>query len=159
MPDASCPPPLITDVGLWRETVIMDSIRIARFIRAIRALPSDQPRETPGKWYRTQKEHWLGWLAEYHGPGAYGRAGTTRRDAEFAYNHIVEVKMLTWLIEAAGVSPALVRRAQRSVAAATSLQQKAAAVRRHVPWQVLKGVLFGSEKPNSVQRTRLTPRC
>lgn len=24
-------------------------------------------------WYSSQKEHWLGWLAEYSGPGAYGR--------------------------------------------------------------------------------------
>ncbi len=22
-------------------------------------------------WYKTQQEHWLGWLAEYSGPGAY----------------------------------------------------------------------------------------
>ena len=27
----------------------------------------------------------------------------TQRDARFAYNHIVEPKMLLWLIEAAGV--------------------------------------------------------
>jgi hypothetical protein len=24
-------------------------------------------------WYRTQKEHWLGWLREYNGPGYYSR--------------------------------------------------------------------------------------
>jgi hypothetical protein len=122
----------------------MESISIARFIRAIRSLPSDEPKYTPGKWYKTQKEHWLGWLSEYHGPGAYGRTGKTRRDAKFAYNHIVEVKMLTWLIEAAGVSPELVRRAKRSAAAGSSLAQKAAAVRRHVPWDELQRALFRS---------------
>jgi len=38
-------------------------------------------------WYQSQKEHWRGWLAEYHGPGYYGRKNS-RRTAEFVYNHI-----------------------------------------------------------------------
>jgi hypothetical protein len=38
-----------------------------------------------GAWYRSQKEHWLGWLAEYDGPGAYGRSAKTPRDAQYAY--------------------------------------------------------------------------
>ena len=25
-------------------------------------------------WWSTQKEHWLGWLTEYNGPGYYGRS-------------------------------------------------------------------------------------
>jgi hypothetical protein len=37
-------------------------------------------------WYSTQKEHWLGWLKEYDGPGYYGRK-KRHRSAEFAYNH------------------------------------------------------------------------
>jgi hypothetical protein len=40
---------------------------------------------------------------EYDGPGAYGRIAGKQRDARFAYNHIVEPKMLLWLIKAAGV--------------------------------------------------------
>ena len=42
---------------------------IAAFIEAIEKLPSDEPVFTPRKWYRTQKERWLGWLREYDGPG------------------------------------------------------------------------------------------
>ena len=124
----------------------MESVSIAKFIRAIRALPSDEPRVTPGKWYTTQKDHWLGWLGEYHTPGAYGRTSKDGRDAEFAYNHIVEVKMLKWLIDAAEVSPELVERARRGSAAAKSLQQKSAAVRGHVPWHELHKALFGRQK-------------
>jgi len=81
------------------------AVSIGRFIKAIQALPSDEPRVYPKKWYATQKEHWLGWLRDYHGPGAYGRRSEIRRDAEYVYNHIVEVEMLLWLIEAAGVEP------------------------------------------------------
>jgi hypothetical protein len=39
-----------------------------------------------GAWYTTQKEHWLGWLSEYCGPGYYGRKNW-QRSAEFVYNH------------------------------------------------------------------------
>lgn len=133
--------------GPRKKVRIVQSVSIAKFIRAIRALPSDKPQVTPGKWYRTQKEHWLGWLSEYHGPGAYGRAGTGSRDAQFAYNHIVEAKMLLWIIEAAEVNPKLVRMARRSAAGTTSLTQKSAAVRKHVPWQELSKTLFGSPSP------------
>lgn len=43
----------------------------------------------PGVWYRTQKEHWLGWLRDYDCPGAYGRKVTGGRDSHFVYNHVV----------------------------------------------------------------------
>lgn len=126
-----------------RRAHVVPSVSIAKFRRAIAALPADKPRVTPGKWYRTQKEHWLGWLREYHGPGAYGRIHGSRRDARFAYNHIVEVKMLLWLIKAAGVAPALINKARRGAAAASTLCGKSAAVRRHVPWTKLSVALFG----------------
>lgn len=53
-----------------------------------------------GAWYRSQKQHWLGWLAEYSGPGAYGRQSDTIRSAELAYNRIQCAPMLFWLAEA-----------------------------------------------------------
>jgi hypothetical protein len=56
-----------------------------------------------GAWYRSQKEHWLGWLSEYNGPGAYGRSEKQKRTAEYAYNHIQCAPMLFWLAEALGV--------------------------------------------------------
>jgi hypothetical protein len=48
-------------------------ITIDEFIRVIKRLPSDQPVDNPRKWYKTQKEHWLGWLGEYDSSGAFGR--------------------------------------------------------------------------------------
>ena len=54
------------------------SISIEQFILAIERLPEDAPRDRDGVWYRTQKEHWLGWLSQYEGPGAYGRTGPAR---------------------------------------------------------------------------------
>lgn len=81
-----------------RMAIQKDSVSISNLMRAIERLPSDKPVMDPKKWYKTQKEHWLGWLREYHGPSAYGRKNGRRRDAKFAYNHIVEPKMLVWLV-------------------------------------------------------------
>ena len=53
-----------------------------------RALMTRGVWSNQGVWYITQKEHWLGWLSQYDGPGAYGRKTRSGRSAEFVYNHI-----------------------------------------------------------------------
>jgi hypothetical protein len=73
---------------------VSDSISIEIFRRAIQGRPSDEPRDDPTHWYRTQKEHWIGWLGEYHTWGAYGRQPDSKRASRIAYNHIVEPLML-----------------------------------------------------------------
>ena len=90
-----------------------DPISVRTFIRAINDLPPDKPIDRPGIWYRTQHQHWIGWLSEYRGPGAYGRQTGIKRDAKFAYNHIVNPQMLLWLISASGVNRTLVSAAMR----------------------------------------------
>jgi hypothetical protein len=125
------------------------SCSIAALIKAIEQLPSDSPVRDNKKWYRTQKEHWLGWLDEYHTPGYYGRQTGQRRDAAYAYNHIVEPKMLSWLIEAAGVNPDLVRNARRAAKKCHSMPAQAALIRDYVPWSLLADALWpdGTEAP------------
>lgn len=76
---------------------------VASLLRRIRTLPADPAVDDPRKWYRTQKEHWIGWLAQYDGPGAYGRRTDVVRDARYAYNHIVEPAMLLYLAKSAGI--------------------------------------------------------
>ena len=111
-------------------------------MRAIQKLPSDKSKATTGKWYLTQKEHWLGWLGEYGGPGAYGRKGGKNQDAEFAYNHIVEYRMLLWIVEAAGVESKLVKRARAIVDEQKTMPTNSAAIRKIVPWKVLANALW-----------------
>ncbi|MEZ5818913.1 MAG: hypothetical protein R3D44_17705 [Hyphomicrobiaceae bacterium] len=53
-------------------------------------------------WYRHQKEHWLGWLREYNGPGYYGRKNW-KVSAETVYKRINNPAMVLWLGEAVGV--------------------------------------------------------
>lgn len=120
-------------------------ITIEQFRDAIGKLPSDPSKIQHGIWYKTQKEHWLGWLKEYRGPGAYGRKGGKNHDAEFTYNHIVEYRMLLWVIEAAGVERKLVSRAKAVVDDKKSLSSNSAAIRKIVPWKVLTTALWGNE--------------
>ena len=119
----------------------MPSKSIAAFIKAIEKLPSDEPVVTPGKWYRTQKEHWLGWLSEYEGPGYYGRLPSTRRSARLAYTRIGEPKMLLWLIGAAGLGAHLPAAARTPRQTSGDMRKQAALIRQRVPWAVVARAL------------------
>lgn len=131
----SKPPQRISHkAGAVRTTISKRSFSVRALRRAIAILPSDRPQVTPGKWYRSQHEHWLGWLRDYDGPGAYGRHPHAKRDARFAYNHIVEPRMLLWLIQACGVTASKVRAARVATRQARSMMQQSAAIRRLVPW-------------------------
>lgn len=123
-----------------------EEISIAKFIRAIKKLPSDESVDNPTVWYQTQKEHWLRWLEGYDGPGGYGRIPGQGRDAKYAYNHIVCHKMLLWIIEAAGVNSDMVAAARRAAEKKDSMMAKSAAVRKFVPWEVLVDALWVKAK-------------
>lgn len=92
-------------------------------------------------WYRTQKEHWTGWLSNYDGPGYYGRQRWDR-DAQFVYNHIQCAPMLLWLAEAAGVPSAKVTAASAAVlAAGPRLSSQVRALRQILPWSLIEATL------------------
>ena len=110
--------------------------------KRIAQLPADRPRDYPGKQFRTQKEHWLGWLKEYHGPGYYQRKGGARRSAEYAYNHVVDPPMLLWLVSSAKVGRKALADARKAAAGRGALQRRAAGIRKAVPWEVLEDRLW-----------------
>ena len=89
-------------------------------------------------WYSSQKEHWLGWLKEYDGPGFYGRQDSNRT-AEFVYNHINCPPMVLWLGEACGLPKALVVEAKtEALAAKPSRASQCAAIRNLIPWSKIE---------------------
>ena len=93
-------------------------------------------------WYKTQKQHWIGWLSEYSGPGAHG-ATNRKYLGEYAYNRIVCPYMLLWLAEASGVPKAKVVAAKRSAEFAGSyFAAQSAAIRKIIPWQMIHSLLF-----------------
>lgn len=119
----------------------MDSIPIATLMDAIRQLPADPPVQS-GTGYETDKEHWLVWLAEYDGPGYYGRKTPQRRDARYAYNHLQNWHMLEWLIRAAGADAATNRAVRAAARRGTRPSEQAAAIRRVVPWERVAAMLW-----------------
>jgi hypothetical protein len=103
-------------------------------------------------WYSTQKEHWLGWLKGYSGPGFYDRKNWNR-DAEFVYNHIVCPPMILWLGEASGISSGLVRKAkQAALRAKPNLSAQAAAIRKFIPWRQIEDALGNSNEKVSLKK-------
>jgi hypothetical protein len=102
------------------------------------ALAGPAPRDT---WYRTQKEHLLGWLDEYDGPGFYGRSDW-KRSAEFIFNHFQCAPGLLWIAEAAGAPYALLVKARRAaIAAPKNGAAQSAAVRAILPWVWVEALL------------------
>jgi hypothetical protein len=130
----------------------MTPLGLARKIRKLRPTPPITLQleramkargrwNTRGVWYQTQKEHWLGWLSEYDGPGYYRRKNH-QRSAEFVYNHINCAPMVLWIGEASGVPDATVRSASRAaLRARPSPAAAAAAVRRVIPWSEIEQCL------------------
>ncbi len=114
----------------------------AELRRAIARLPEDERIVDSKVWYKSQKEHWLGWLEHYDSPGAYGRKVTSGRDARFVYNRIVCYPMLLYLIEATGLRGTNVEAAQRYTEAGPSLMARSGWIRRHVPWEVVEAALW-----------------
>jgi hypothetical protein len=107
----------------------------------IERLPTDRevPRGTQGyNRYRTQKAHWLGWLDSKSTSGTYQRHDAPERGAKFVYNHIMEPKMLLWLISASGLQIELVEKAKEASLNKKSMASSCAAIRKVVPWQTLE---------------------
>jgi hypothetical protein len=92
----------------------------------------------PNVWYKSQKEHWLGWLGEYDGPGFYNRKKWDRT-AEFSYNHINCSPMVLWLGEAAGVTKKTIEEARRAaLRAKKKMGSQCAAIRKIIPWSLIE---------------------
>lgn len=98
--------------------------------------------ERESKKYNDQRDHWLGWLSEYDGPGAYDRKGGENRDAKYSYNHIQCPPMQLWLGEAAGIPKAIVQSAMNeALKAKKTYASQCKAIRDVIPWESIKEVL------------------
>lgn len=121
-------------------TLVQASVK--DLVEAISGLKADVPyKRKDGVEPSSTQDQWLEWLAEYHTPGFYGRTGTGY-DAKYAYNHVQNHQMLIWLLAAAGLEAPTLVEAAAAAHASRSMAQKAAAVRRLVPWQRARELLW-----------------
>lgn len=121
-----------------------DSQSVEWFVEAIRRLPSDEPvpRRTPGyNIYRTQKDHWLGWLQPSNGTGTYARRSGNDRGARHVYGQIGEPLMLLWLASAAGVRKEVVDHAKAAASTTENLRSKCGKIREHIAWSEVAAAL------------------
>ena len=117
------------------------SISVEQLIAAIERLKADAPYPRRGGWVADSKEQWLGWLSQYDTPGYYERKGTGY-DARFSYNHVQNHQMLIWLVSAAGLDAPTVSRAAAAAEQGKTMAQRAAAVRKLVPWSKVVELLW-----------------
>mgnify|MGYP001173299248 CR=1 FL=1 len=121
----------------------MSSYSVEKLINVIKKLPADKevPSGTQGySRYNSQKAHWLGWLSKK--PGAkYYRQDAPNRGAKFVYNHIMEPKMLLWLITASGVDNKRIENAQKDSDNARTMASSCAAIRKVVSWEDLELII------------------
>ena len=100
-------------------------------------------------WYNSQKEHWLGWLAEYDSPGAYGRQTGKPRDAQYIYNHIQCAPMLFWLAEAVEIPADTLEQAFSDIVAAPANNaSQCSAFRKLIPWRMIDARLLERPQEN-----------
>lgn len=126
----------------------------SELVAIIRTLPEDQPitdavegRTTAGypgsrpPWYRSQKEHLIGFVGEYRTPGAYGRAGLDGSARDW-YQRFQCAPGLLWLAEALGEEEAVLRRSVEAIdAAGPRAASRCGAFRRIVPWSRIEELL------------------
>ncbi len=95
-------------------------------------------------WYRSQREHWLGWLGDYHTPGAYNRAKKGPTEARAIYNRVNCAPMLFWLSEAACLPNSQLEKAFSAIAEKASgrVASQCGAHRKIIPWTDIEAALL-----------------
>lgn len=102
------------------------------------------------KWYRSQREHWLGWITvkERKDGTNLAAAPASRR-----WNSHSSPPMLSWLAEAAGVDAETFERAAEAAVDAIGGSGKesaatAKAVREVIPWATVENALRCRPEPD-----------
>jgi hypothetical protein len=97
-----------------KEFRMNEALDIRDLLVAISRIPEGRRMKSDSVWYESQKEHWIGWLLGYQGPGAYGRKRHDVSDAKSVYNRLVCPEMLLYLAKGSGVSAKLMREASNA---------------------------------------------
>ena len=99
--------------------------------------------EREAKKYSDQKNHWIGWLSDQDGPGAYNRKNFKNRTARIVYNQLACPPMLFWLCEKSGVQrQKLLLARRRALEANPAYSSMCSAIRGVIPWELVAECLL-----------------
>jgi hypothetical protein len=117
---------------------------IKQFVTAIKGLPEAAPTtdmlDAP-IGHDSFKDQWILWLEEYLTPGHPNRKNAID-NAQWAYQHLNNGRMIVWLNEAAGEQPRIIQAAIAAMDERDTMQTEAKYARRVLPWDDLAKLLF-----------------
>lgn len=107
-----------------------------------------------GKWYRSQKEHWLGWLLAKECEARSRGLGASSSSAKTRYQFILCSPAIFWLAECAGVPGHRLDEAEAAAECAAAINGRdghphGALMRMALPWPLLASAMSNGPAPAS----------
>ena len=124
------------ELGVLFSRLRADTEGLAEFEAAICVGPNFGP-----PWYRSQKEHMIGWVADYEGPGAYQRKPKVNPSAASVYMGLNCAPALVWIYGALNIPRDQWRPTVDEISKGGAIGRMAracGALRKAVPWSVIE---------------------
>jgi hypothetical protein len=112
-----------------------------------------------GKWYRSQREHWLGWVEFQDRKALEAGQSPNALLAKAVWNRLKCSPMMFWLAECSGVSADLLSKAETEAAQAAVLNPKdgnphGRMIRSVLPWPVLESAIANGPAASSLSHAQ-----
>jgi len=110
-----------------------------------------------GKWYRSQKEHMLGWMIVQEAQAREKDRDPSTTDAKQMWGRLKCSPSMFWLAEAAGVEDELLDEAENAAVAAAAINSRdgephGRLMREVLPWDVISRAIAAGRVPPTLHR-------
>lgn len=117
-----------------------------------------------GKWYRSQREHMLGWLVFQQCEAVRKGIDPVRNMAGPMWNRLKCSPLMFWLAEASGVEADILFQAQEAAIAAAAINPKdgnphGRLMREVLPWILLEQAINDGPRPLASSLAEVQARC
>lgn len=109
-----------------------------------------------GKWYRSQREHWLGWLAAKRIEAELKGEDPASLKARAVWQRLKCMPMMFWLAEAVGLNSTLLDQVEEAASTAAEENGKDCAmhgkvIRGYLPWAEMESAILAA-KPTDTDK-------
>lgn len=153
----------------------MPDLTQADLKRYFAAYPAQPPRTTAleqkikigtgfhNKWYRSQREHWLGWLVAKDCEARAKGLDPAQINAKVRWQHLLCSPAMYWVGECAGVSEERLTQAEAMATEAADIKNKdghphGTMMRKALPWETVQSAILsgpGMASPEDAERDAL----